>query len=193
MERDPEMIELARPYRFTVADYHAMGEAGIFADGARVELIEGEVVEMCPIGPHHAGIVNRLTMLFARRFGDRAIVQVQNPVRLDDHSEPQPDIVLLRPRADFYASAHPTPDDTLLAIEVAESSLAFDRKVKAPLYATKGVPELWIIDVAGEAIEMYSQPQDTKGYAIIRRAQRGESIALPLPGAPEVAVEELLG
>jgi Uma2 family endonuclease len=130
-------------YRFTRADYYRMAEAGILGEGDRVELIEGEIYRMSPIGPMHAGGVDRLNRLFSRTFGDAVIVRVQNPVVLDDYSEPEPDLTLLRPRADFYTGEHPNPEDILLAVEVADSSADWDRRVKAPLYVRSGIPELW--------------------------------------------------
>lgn len=126
---------------FTVAEYHRMAEAGILGEDDRVELIEGEIVGMTPISSRHAGQVNRLVRLFTQRLGGRAILSVQNPIRLGEHSEPQPDVALLRPRPDFYATAHPGSEDVLLVIEVADlsacdaqagTSAAYDREVKPP-------------------------------------------------------------
>ncbi len=121
-----------------------MGEAGLFDDGPRVELVGGEIVEMSPIGRGHAACVNRLNALLTGALGDRFIVAVQNPMRLDDLSEPQPDLVVLKPRTDFYAAFHPRPEDTLLVIEVAETSLGWDRGIKRTRYAAAGVVEVWI-------------------------------------------------
>ena len=134
-------------HRLTVAEYHRMAEAGIFSPDARVELIEGEVIDMPPIGSPHAGTVGFLGKRLERAAGDHALVFVQNPIFLDRHHEPQPDLMLLRPRADFYKSAHPQPGDVLLIVEVADTSLAYDTQIKLPLYARHGIPEVWLADL----------------------------------------------
>ena len=159
----------------SVADYHRMGEAGIFSLDERIELIEGEIITVPPIGPAHAGLVAQLTQLLLAAVEDRAIVWAQNPVRLSDLSEPEPDLALLRPRRDFYRSAHPTPEDTLLAIEVSDSTLRYDRGIKVPLYARHGVPEVWLVDVAGERLLESREPADG-GYA----SERVVDLATPL-------------
>lgn len=140
---------------FTTTEYHRMGDAGILSPTDRVELIEGEILRMSPIGRRHAGCVNRLNELFSRRPSNRVIVQVQNPVVLDQHSEPQPDVTLLRRRADFYTDRHPDPGDIFLLVEVVDSSAGYDRSLKIPLYARRSVPEVWLVDVAKERIEVY--------------------------------------
>jgi len=176
---------------FTVEEYHRMAEAGILSEDDRVELIEGELVAMSPIGSRHAAAVARLTVLFSR-IGDRGTVWVQNPIRLGRHSEPQPDVALLRYRPDFYASAHPGPEDVLLIVEVAEISADYDRTVKIPLYARHGIPEAWLVDLAKEHIEVYRQP-GPEGYWETRTLRRGETLHLTaLPGRT-IAVEEILG
>jgi len=152
--------EWPRRHRLTVEDYYRMGEAGILRPDERVELIDGEIIDMPPPGSLHAGTVTQLASLLQRAAGDHALLQVQNPVRLDRYSEPQPDLTLLRPRADFYKSAHPQPSDVLLMIEVADTSLRFDRDVKAALYARHAVPELWLIDVRNAQLTRYRQPAD---------------------------------
>lgn len=151
--------DLLKRHRLTVSDYHRMGEAGILNEDSRVELIEGEIIDMAPIGSRHAGTVSQLSRLLERAVGDHAIIWTQNPFILDDHSEPEPDIALLRPRADFYKSSHPRPEDVLLVIEVAESSLRYDQKVKAPLYARHGIPELWLVDVENHRLTIYRRPE----------------------------------
>lgn len=150
--------DLLRLHQHTVADYHRMGDVGILKHGERVELIEGVIVDRAPIGSPHAGIVKRLIQVLARAVGDRAIVSVQNPVVLGDFSEPEPDLMLLRPSPDFYAAAHPTAADVLLLIEVADTSLRYDREIKIPLYARHGIPEVWLIDVESKKIAIYTQP-----------------------------------
>jgi Uma2 family endonuclease len=127
-----------------------MGEADIFHEDDRVELIDGQVVEMSPIGPAHAGCVTRLTALFAPLAGGAATLSIQNPVILAEYQEPQPDVALLRYRADGYGTAHPQTADVLLVIEVAETSAHSDRRIKMPLYARAGVPEAWLVDLPAE-------------------------------------------
>jgi len=177
---------------FTVEEYHRMAEAGILSEDDRVELIEGELVTMSPIGSRHAGVVDRLNRLFSRRAGEGIIVRVQNPLRLSAHSEPQPDVALLRYRPDFYASAHPGPEDVLLVMEVAETSADADRSLKIPLYARYGIPEAWLVDLLEERIEIYRHltPQ---GYRSLHIAHRGETVSPALIPSLTVAVDEVLG
>ncbi len=146
-------------HRVTVDEYQRMGEAGVFHPEARVELIEGEVIDMAPIGNRHATSVRRLTKLLSDAVGDRGIVSVQNPLRIGGHSQPQPDLALLAPRTDFYASAPPVAADALLVIEVADSSARFDREIKLPLYARHGVPEVWIVDLDALRLRLCRRPQ----------------------------------
>ena len=150
-------------HRLTVSDFHRMGEAGIFAAGDRLELIDGEVIDMSPIGALHAAIVALLTAFLCRSVGSGVIVWCQNPIRLDEASEPEPDIALLRPRADGYMSAHPGPEDVLVVIEVADTSLAYDLGVKVPLYARHGIPEAWVIDAATRQTRVFREPS-AEGY-----------------------------
>jgi Uma2 family endonuclease len=179
-------------WTFDVNDYHRMAEAGILSEDARVELIEGEIIKMSPIGSRHAGCVNRLTTILTERTGRTAIVSVQNPVRLDDYSEPEPDIILLKPRGDFYAGAHPTPQDVLLIIEVAETSLDYDIRVKMPLYARAGIPEVWVANLVGDTFETYSDPVGGV-YRKTGRVLRGEKLSpLQMPSLI-LDVDEILG
>jgi len=176
---------------FTVAEYHRMAEAGILHEDDRVELLEGEIVEMSPIGDRHANCVARLTMLLPGRVSGRAIVWVQNPVRLSERSEPQPDVALLWFRPDFYPR-HPGPADVLLLIEVSETSLDTDRAVKVPLYARAGIPEVWLVDLLGEVVEVFREP-GPEGYGRVERVGRGGRV---VPGAlPDlfVNVDDILG
>jgi Uma2 family endonuclease len=142
----------------TADEYERMGQAGIFPQDARLELLEGEIYEMSPIGSRHAACVKFLSNLFSRQFGDKLIVSTQDPVRLDDFSEPQPDVALLRWRDDFYRHAHPTPADVLLVIEVADTTLESDRRYKLPLYAKAGIPEAWLVNLPEEKLELHAQP-----------------------------------
>jgi Uma2 family endonuclease len=162
-------IPLTR-HRFTADEYHQMAEAGVLRDDDRVELIEGEIVDLTPIGPRHGAVVDRLTHALVRRCGDRAIVRIQGSIRLGLHSEPQPDVVLLRPRPDYYETALPGPEHVLLLIEVGDASLAYDRGVKLRLYAHAGIPEVWVVDLETNRVEVHLEPardgyrrSDTRG------------------------------
>jgi Uma2 family endonuclease len=155
----PMAVEVTRR-RFTADESQAMGRAGILREGDRVELIDGEVLAMSPIGAPHNGALNRLNRLFNQRVGDAATVQAGGAVRLDAYSEPQPDLVLLKARLDFYASALPGPSDILLAVEIAQSSLAYDRGIKADLYARRHVAEYWIVDLVHGVVIRHTDPVD---------------------------------
>lgn len=146
-------------HRLTVEDFHKMGEAGILTEDVRVELIEGEIVDMAPIGSRHAGLVRKLIQSFTKAAANAAIVDAQNPVVLGQDSEPQPDIALLKPRADFYTSSHPGSNDVLLLIEVADTSAQYDRSVKIPLYAHHCIPEVWLVDLTLRRLEVYHTPR----------------------------------
>ena len=161
---------------FSISDYHKMAEAGILSEGDRVELIEGEIVRMNPIGSRHAACVRRIDALFNREDLD-AIVSVQSPVLLPDLSEPEPDVALLRPRGDFYSAGHPEPGDVLLLIEVSDTTLDYDRRnPKLPLYARFGIPETWIVDLSSDTVEAHSRPAGGV-YEDITRIERGESLS----------------
>ena len=182
-------VQIAR-WQFTVADYARMRETGILSEDDQVELIDGEVREMSPIGSLHAAIVNRLTRLLSIQIGDTAIVSIQNPVQLNDYSEPQPDVAILQPRDDFYAGAHPVADDVLLAIEVADTSVDYDRAEKLPRYAAAQIAEAWLIDVASETIEQYWQPRNGK-YLLKRLAERGDDVAAQAIPALQLPVDRI--
>jgi len=178
--------------RFTADEFVRMGEAGILRREDRVELIDGEIVTKMTIGPRHAACVDRATRLLVTRAGESAIIRVQGAVRVNLFSQPEPDLMLLRPRSDFYAPGHPGPADILLIIEVAESSLDYDRKVKAPLYARSSVHEYWLIDLNKNVVTCYSSPEhDT--YRVARRFRRGQSLSPRLLPGVVVSVDELLG
>ncbi len=168
-----------------------MAQAGILAEDDRLELIDGDLIDMTPIGSRHAGAVSRLTRLFGAAVGADAIVSVQNPVQLDRYSQPQPDLALLRPRADFYAHAHPQPADVMLIVEVAEASLDYDRDMKVPLYARHGIPEVWLLDVAGRCMTVFRAP-GSDGYGEQRRIVSAESIAPVLLPAAVIDLTGLL-
>ena len=153
-----------RKRQLSISEYHLMGDVGIFAPVERVELIEGEIIDMPSIGSTHSGIVDHLNRLLVRAVGDKAIVRVQNPVVLSDLSEPEPDFALLKPRDNFYKDATPSASDVLLLIEVSDSTLRYDRDIKAPLYARHGIPETWIIDMANARITIYRDAGE-QGYS----------------------------
>ncbi len=169
-----------------------MAQAGILGEDDRVELIQGEIIEMSPIGSTHAGCVTRLTMSLARELDERFAVGVQNPVRLDASSEPQPDISIYRTRAGSIVNETPTPDTVVLLIEVADSSYDYDHRVKLPLYARAGIAEYWIVDIPGGAIERHTAPINTT-YSHSTRATRGQALASTM--LPEVIldVDRVLG
>lgn len=176
----------------TVAEYHRMGEVGILAEHDRVELIEGELVAMSPIGSLHTGTVNALNYLLVTAVGVRAIVSVQNPIQLDDHTEPEPDFTLLKPRSDHYRRATPHAEDALLVIEVAHSSLDYDRAIKRPLYARHGIPELWIVDLAAGAVEVCRAPVGDDYTSVTRVGREAVLEPAELPGSV-IPVAALLG
>jgi Uma2 family endonuclease len=176
--------------QFTVDEYHAMARAGILLEDDRVELIEGEIVEMSPIGRGHAFSVTALTHLLVKGVGDRALVSVQNPVRLSSRSEPQPDVTLLRRRPD-YREVGVGPADVLLLIEVADSSLAYDRDVKLRLYARGGIPEVWIVDLQAERVYVY-RTVGPGGYESLREAGRGEILSCAAFPDLAIPVDEII-
>ncbi len=183
-------VELTKR-RFDVDDYHRMAQAGILSEDDRVELVDGVIVTMTPIGPRHNAAVDRATRALVTAVGDGAIVQVQGAVRLDRFRELQPDLVLLRPQADFYASRLPGSGDILLVIEVAESSLQYDGEVKGRISAQAGIPKYWLVDLDARVVACHTAPSGGV-YQEVRRVGPGESIApQALPGCP-IAVDALL-
>jgi Uma2 family endonuclease len=178
--------------QFTVAEYYKMAEAGILTEDDRVELIRGEIVQMSPIGSRHAGCVKRINALLTGIVARDAVVSVQDPIHIDDYSEPQPDVVLLAPREDFYSQAHPTPSDVLLVIEVADTSIGYDRREKLPLYAEFGIAEVWLVNLNFDVVEVYGNPAGGE-YQSVREARRGETIALPGFAGAQLTVDDILG
>ena len=162
--------------RFTVAEYYAMAEAGILAHDERVELLDGDVIVMPPIGDPHAYSVDEIAEDLTLAHQGRARVRTQNPLRLDDHSVPEPDVMLLRRRDDLYRSSTPRPEDVLLLIEVSDSTLNYDLREKLPRYARAGIPEVWIANRRGRRIEAYTAPSGDE-YTGVRYVGPGESIA----------------
>jgi Uma2 family endonuclease len=174
-----------RTRRWTRDEYYKIGQLGLF-DGQRVELIEGEIIDKSPIGNRHAACLRRLIRVFSGRLGARALIDAQDPVELDVYSMPQPDFVLLRPRADDHASAHPTPEDVLLLVEIADATLRYDEKIKAPLYFRTGVRESWIVDLEHQRLLVFHGET-------LQTLQPGDMVApLAFPDEP-FAVSEILG
>jgi Uma2 family endonuclease len=184
--------DLPRRHRLTVADYYRMAEVGILDPEARVELIDGEIIDMAPPGSPHAATVDYLTEVFARAAEGRASVRVQNPVRLSEYSEPQPDLALLRRRDDFYRERHPQPDDVLLIVEVAATSLRFDRETKLPLYARHGIPEVWLVDLESRRLSRYRAPQHGS-YTLVDEPDLGATLEVASLAGVAINLQRLFG
>ncbi len=185
----PVQAQIARR-RFTADEYHRMAEAGILTEDDRVELIAGEIVEMAAIGVRHADCLTALTDLLRELLGQEVSLRVQNPIHLAEGSEPQPDLALVKRRR--YRQTHPTAADVLLVIEVADTSLAYDRTVKLPLYAEAGIAEAWLIDLVNDTIERHTDPRGGR-YRQVAIAGRGESLASTVLPAVAIAVDAVLG
>jgi Uma2 family endonuclease len=171
MSAQPDFLR----HTFKVNDYYRMAEAGIFTENQRVELINGELFDMPPISSFHAGLITRLSRLLINKLGEQAIVTVQNPIYLNEFSEPQPDIAILKPRADDYMQSLPTAADVLLLIEIADSSLHYDRTIKLPLYASHQIPEVWLFNLKEQRLDIYQQPESDY-YRLHLRPKAGEII-----------------
>lgn len=174
-------MQVLATHRFNVTDYYRMAETGVLKPDARVELIDGEIIDKSPIGPFHGGVTNYLIEFFTAKSKGRWRTTVQNPVRLDDYSEPQPDLALVKPSPDFYRKRHPQPEDVYLVVEVSNTSLALDREKKLPVYGRAGIAEVWIIDLAGLTVEVYREPHFT-GYeskTILRPGNQARPQAFP--------------
>ena len=169
------------PKRVSVDDYYRMAATGELSPEARVELLDGRILDMAPIGSFHGGMTNYLTEIFAAANRRRWVMAVQNPVRLDDYSEPQPDLMLLHPAADYYQRRHPVPSEVFLLVEVADSSLTKDRGLKLPAYGRAGIAEVWIVNLADLTLEVYREPHFT-GYGaktILRAGDQARPQAFP--------------
>ncbi|NES77545.1 MULTISPECIES: Uma2 family endonuclease [Okeania] len=177
---------------FTVDQYYKMLEAGILTENERVELIRGEIVKMSPIGIHHAVCVDSLTELFILRLAKIVTVRVQNPVRLNDNSEPEPDIALLQRRQGFRRTQHPQPEDIFLLIEVSDTTVKYDQEVKIPLYAENNIVEVWLVNLPQKCLEVYRQPT-ANGYEIVQTFQRGETVTIQALPNVTFTVDEILG
>ncbi|HVF51537.1 MAG TPA: Uma2 family endonuclease [Pyrinomonadaceae bacterium] len=184
-------VQIVRRH-FSVSDYYRMLTAGVLSEDDRVELIEGEIIERNPIGSRHAACVGRLTKVLGRLAGDDSIVWVQNPVQLDDYSEPLPDVALLKRREDFYAQANPRPSDVMLVVEVADSSVMYDRQIKIPLYARAGIPEVWLVNLPSETVEIYARPR-ADAYVETRLVRRDESFAAQTIPDLKMDAQSILG
>jgi len=168
-------------HRFTVKEYYRMAETGVLRPDARVELLNGEIIDMSPIGSAHAGTVKRFIRIFTKLAQERWQVSAQDPLHLDEHSEPEPDFMLLKRSADDYTGRHPQPEDVFLLIEVADVSLDYDREQKLPVYGRAGVPEVWIVNLRDQSIEVYREPHFT-GYSsktILRAGDQAKPQAFP--------------
>ena len=168
-------------HRISVMEYYRMAETGELDPDARVELIDGQIYDMSPIGPFHGGVTDFLSQVFFADAKGRWVTRVQNPTRLHNFSEPQPDLMLLKPLANFYRRRHPQPEDVFLLVEISDSSLDKDRNIKLPAYARAGIPEVWIVDLNEQTIEVYRQPSFA-GYAektILREGDKASPQSFP--------------
>ena len=175
-------------HQWTVSDYHKLAETGLLSE-KRVELIGGEIIDMSPVGKLHAATVKAIAKLFWGKIGDRAIVSVQDPITLNNFSEPEPDLAILKPNDSFYADQLPSASDVLLVVEAADTTLAKDRQVKIPLYAEAGIPEYWIINLNEAVLERYTEARSGE-YALRRLYRKGDTLSSELVG--EVQVDAIL-
>ncbi|MFN7947294.1 MAG: Uma2 family endonuclease [Blastocatellia bacterium] len=177
---------------FTTAEYHRLIEAGVLHEDDRIELLNGELIKMAAIGPRHAMCVNTLAALLITRLKKSAQVSIQNPVQIGNYSEPEPDIVVVRPRADRYADGHPTTDDILIVIEVADSSVESDRNFKLPAYASAGIAEAWLVDLGNDRVEVYTGP-DQGFYREIRLVSRHQRVTSKVIPTLSLKSDDILG
>ena len=162
-------------YRLDVQAYRKLVQVGAIAPEQRLELIEGTILEMSPIGTKHQACVAQLNQYFTTALGDRALVWPQNSIELNRRSQPQPDLALLQLRSDFYSDRYPRSEDILLVIEVADTTVQFDREVKVPLYGTAGIVEMWLVDLTRGWVEVYRDPS-SQGYQTKQTRQAGEQV-----------------
>ena len=187
-----ERVSRVVPKRFRVEDFRRMTEAGILPEESGWEIIDGYLIDKMSIGSKHASVVRRVSKLLERKFGEITQVSGQNPIHIDEFNEPEPDIALLKPREDFYAESHPLPQDVLLLIEVSDSTVEFDRKVKQTLYAEAGIVEFWIVNLPDETVECYSQLKNGN-YRLARILEKGETVESNAVENLKLSVEEILG
>lgn len=186
------MSALIARHPFTTTEYHRLIEARIFTEDDRVELLDGEILKMAPIGPRHAACVDRLVNFLIKKVGKTVNVRSQNPIGLSDYSEPQPDLALVKYRADFYSQSHPTPADILVAIEVADTTADSDRQVKLPSYARAGIQEVWLVDLPNDRIEIHANP--ARGiYQEVRIVLRGQKVISPAFPNLKLKSDDVLG
>jgi Uma2 family endonuclease len=179
--------------RFTVEEYHRMGEAGILHEDDRVELLDGRLYAMPPIGSSHASRVDRLTRLLVLHVGDEATVRVQNPIRIGPDSEPEPDLALVDPNDETYRERHPQPEEVLLLVEVADATEDFDRSTKLSLYARAGISEYWVVSLPDERVYVHREPtEDDYGLRLTRKSGDAVTVAA-LPELAPILVDEILG
>jgi Uma2 family endonuclease len=176
---------LLERWKFTVDEFQRMGEVGLFTEDDRVELIDGELIRMNPIGPRHGGRVKYLSHVLGQQLGERALLSVQDPVQIRPRGQPQPDIMVLEPRVDFYSTSHPTAADNFLLIEVADTTLAYDLHTKGPMYAQAGIPDYWIVNLADSNVIVLRQPVDGE-YRSVQTSGRGD-VLQPL-AFPDVVI-----
>ena len=180
------------PKRFRVEDFRRMTEAGILPEESGWEIIDGYLIDKMSIGSKHASTVKRLNRKLTRLFDDKVIISVQDPIHIDEFNEPEPDIMLLKPREDFYAENHPIPQDVLLLIEVSDSTVEYDRKYKKTLYAAAGIVEFWIVNLPDETVECYSSLKNGT-YHLARISEKGETVESNSVENLKLSVEEILG
>lgn len=185
------MVDLAIRHRFTVDEFHRMGEAGIFSEDDRVELINGEIVEMTPIGSAHAGCVRDLDEWLQVLLRGEAVVSTQQPLIVEFDGEPIPDIAILRPRKDRYRQGHPTSADALLVIEVGDSTVLFDLNVKSRMYARAGIPEYWVVNLPRSGVIVFREPEGGE-YTQRHEYGRGDSWRSPALAGREFSVDRVL-
>ena len=194
--KDHLFLPIERLRRFSIDEYHRMGEVGILGEDECIELINGVITKMSPIGSEHTACVKKLNRLFSNVLSSEdATIGVQNPIILDDMTELEPDIALLKPRDDAYASGHPRPDDVLLIVEVADTSVDDDRAIKLPRYAAAGIPEVWIVNIPDRRIEAYQIPVGTEadaGYKIRVEYRLGETLTPEAFPNAKVSVADVL-
>lgn len=184
-------MTLVTAKRFTIAEYHRLAELGFFREDERVELIKGEIIEMAAKGKSHSTFNRRLIRELTQLLGNRATLQNQDPISIPPNSEPEPDLAILRNRADDYFIDHPKPSDILLLIEISNSTLKYDQEVKLPLYAEAAISDYWIFNLVNHRLECYSEPyQDSQGNFYYRR----KLILLPhesvkLPHFPDLVLD----
>ncbi|AUC62336.1 putative dioxygenase [Cyanobacterium sp. HL-69] len=184
------MLTLPRK-KFAIEEYHQIITSGVLKEDYLIELINGEIFEMSPVGFKHASCVKKINYLFAEKLGSKVIIGVQDPIKLNNNSEPQPDIVLLKPRKDFYANDHPTVEDIFLLIEVADSSIDYDRTFKIPIYAENKVQEVWLVDLNQNLLEVYQNPQKNY-YQNITKLSSEDSLTLSQPEAITIKLDRIL-